>query len=130
MNTDNSAIVINYRGLSQLNELITAAGSPTKLAQLLGVELRAVTDWRRAGCVSRIGALLVDSSSLLSPLFSSRDIRPDMTAGDAIKLQYHQHYVTARMRQMEFEASPEYAQTTLYYVQARLGLLEEDNGDA
>lgn len=116
----NETIEKDYRCLCQLQELILAAGGITNLAAYLGVEPRAVTDWRRAGKISLIGALLVDRSSLLSGLFKSSRLRPDLTPERMRRLRNHQHYIDARMRQIDFESRPEYAQTQLFYIKERL----------
>lgn len=119
---------INYAALSALHEIIVAAGSITQLAAYLGVEPRAVTDWRRAGQISKIGALLVDRSKVLSTLFNSKKLRPDLTESDAKRLRNHTRYIECRFKQIEYESSPAFAETPAFYIQTRLGALPESEG--
>lgn len=114
----------------KLQELILAAGGQARLALLLGVEQRVVSDWKRAGQISRIGALLVERSSLLSQLFRSEDLRPDLEAEEAKGLRRHQKYEDARFRQIEYENNPDYAQSPLYYISSRLGIVNEVDDDS
>jgi hypothetical protein len=107
----------------RLTELITLAGSQAQLAALLGVEQRVVCDWKRLGQISKIGALLVSTSALLSQFFEPRSLRPDLTEPEIDRLRTHEWFARARARQIEYEDDPEFAQTSLYYIQSRLGLL-------
>lgn len=109
---------------AKLNELILLAGGQAKLADMLGVSQQNVHNWKKAGQISKVGAILVYKSVLLSQWFDPQELRPDLTDDEVFKLQIHDWFVDARIRQMRYESNPEFAETTLFYLQSRLDLLE------
>lgn len=91
--------------LVDLRRLVAIAGSPGRLAELLGIPVKTVYSFARSGQISPVGALLVESSRELGSLFKAADLRPELRPALWAFLKKSKRYKDARAEQKQNEAT-------------------------
>jgi DNA-binding transcriptional regulator YdaS (Cro superfamily) len=104
----------------RLKDIVTLAGSQANLAAFCGVEPYTVSDWVRNG-ISRAGALLIAKSIEFSGIVSSWDLHWETNNPEIIaRTLASGRFKTARVKQLEFEASAEFSKISSRVARQRL----------